>query len=255
MSRIGKLPITIPSGVTVTVKDNVVTVKGKNGEGWHDSEFTLKTTAISKPAPIDDKALISINKPITNVREKAVFKFETKAGAGGIRILYDPTGYSKTVYRDENIIETTEDGNEIWTITALEFAAPGTYEMYAYAMYNGKWQKTQPETSTVKVVDKNSPEAIIYKVELPTEAVKRYEDATIIVETNIQTTKLQLGYSGTTKTLTSANTQVIANEQGTLTWIINKSFTKSGDVDISFMAKSAAGWSPEANYGTITVVK
>ena len=31
MSRIGKLPITIPSGVTVTVKDNVVTVKGKNG--------------------------------------------------------------------------------------------------------------------------------------------------------------------------------------------------------------------------------
>ncbi len=32
MSRIGKLPISIPSGVTVTVKDNVVTVKGKNGE-------------------------------------------------------------------------------------------------------------------------------------------------------------------------------------------------------------------------------
>ena len=32
MSRIGKLPIVIPSGVTVTVKDNVVTVKGKNGE-------------------------------------------------------------------------------------------------------------------------------------------------------------------------------------------------------------------------------
>lgn len=32
MSRIGKLPITIPAGVTVTVKDDVVTVKGKNGE-------------------------------------------------------------------------------------------------------------------------------------------------------------------------------------------------------------------------------
>lgn len=32
MSRIGKLPIAIPSGVTVTIKDNVVTVKGKNGE-------------------------------------------------------------------------------------------------------------------------------------------------------------------------------------------------------------------------------
>ncbi len=32
MSRIGKLPINIPSGVTVTVKDNVVTVKGPKGE-------------------------------------------------------------------------------------------------------------------------------------------------------------------------------------------------------------------------------
>ena len=33
MSRIGKLPISIPAGVTVTVGDaNVVTVKGKNGE-------------------------------------------------------------------------------------------------------------------------------------------------------------------------------------------------------------------------------
>jgi large subunit ribosomal protein L6 len=32
MSRIGKLPISIPAGVTVTVKDNVVTVKGPKGE-------------------------------------------------------------------------------------------------------------------------------------------------------------------------------------------------------------------------------
>ncbi|MBQ4034550.1 MAG: 50S ribosomal protein L6, partial [Paludibacteraceae bacterium] len=32
MSRIGKLPISIPSGVTVSVKDNTVTVKGPKGE-------------------------------------------------------------------------------------------------------------------------------------------------------------------------------------------------------------------------------
>ena len=32
MSRIGKAPINIPAGVTVTIKDNVVTVKGKLGE-------------------------------------------------------------------------------------------------------------------------------------------------------------------------------------------------------------------------------
>lgn len=32
MSRIGKLPINIPAGVNVTLKDNVVTVKGPKGE-------------------------------------------------------------------------------------------------------------------------------------------------------------------------------------------------------------------------------
>ncbi len=32
MSRIGKLPISVPSGVTVSVKDNIVTVKGPKGE-------------------------------------------------------------------------------------------------------------------------------------------------------------------------------------------------------------------------------
>ena len=32
MSRIGKLPVVIPAGVTVTHKDNVVTVKGPKGE-------------------------------------------------------------------------------------------------------------------------------------------------------------------------------------------------------------------------------
>jgi large subunit ribosomal protein L6 len=32
MSRIGKLPVNIPAGVTVTLKDNVVSVKGPKGE-------------------------------------------------------------------------------------------------------------------------------------------------------------------------------------------------------------------------------
>ena len=31
MSRIGKAPISIPQGVTITIKENIVTVKGKLG--------------------------------------------------------------------------------------------------------------------------------------------------------------------------------------------------------------------------------
>ena len=32
MSRIGKVPIHVPAGVTVTIKDHVVTVRGPKGE-------------------------------------------------------------------------------------------------------------------------------------------------------------------------------------------------------------------------------
>lgn len=32
MSRIGNSPVTIPDGVTVSLNDNVITVKGKLGE-------------------------------------------------------------------------------------------------------------------------------------------------------------------------------------------------------------------------------
>ena len=36
MSRIGKSPVTIPEGVTVDIKDNVITIKGKLGELTQD---------------------------------------------------------------------------------------------------------------------------------------------------------------------------------------------------------------------------
>lgn len=45
MSRIGKNPVAIPQGVTVDLKDNVITVKGKLGElsqEFSDSEVAVK---------------------------------------------------------------------------------------------------------------------------------------------------------------------------------------------------------------------
>ena len=32
MSRIGKMPVAVPSGVNVTIKDSLITVKGPKGE-------------------------------------------------------------------------------------------------------------------------------------------------------------------------------------------------------------------------------
>ncbi len=58
MSRIGKNPITIPEGVTVEFKDNVVTVKGKKGELSQEiKEVTLKIEegVITVERPSDSK--------------------------------------------------------------------------------------------------------------------------------------------------------------------------------------------------------
>jgi large subunit ribosomal protein L6 len=43
MSRIGKNPITVPEGVTIEIKDNLITAKGKLGELTQEySEITIK---------------------------------------------------------------------------------------------------------------------------------------------------------------------------------------------------------------------
>ena len=59
MSRIGKLPIHVPAGVTVTIKDSVVTVKGPKGEMTQavnpDINVTLEDGVIHLERPTDDK--------------------------------------------------------------------------------------------------------------------------------------------------------------------------------------------------------
>ena len=64
MSRIGKLPITVPSGVDVAVEDRLVTVKGPKG--------TLSHTVI-EPITIerDDTGAVLVKRPDDERRSKA----------------------------------------------------------------------------------------------------------------------------------------------------------------------------------------
>lgn len=62
MSRIGKNPITIPEGVTVEIKDNVVTAKGKLGE------LTQEITEID--VKIED-GTITLERPSENNNHKS----------------------------------------------------------------------------------------------------------------------------------------------------------------------------------------
>lgn len=59
MSRIGKKPIEIPSGVTVTVNNNTVTVKGPKGELTRsfnpDMEIKVEDNVVTVSRPTDEK--------------------------------------------------------------------------------------------------------------------------------------------------------------------------------------------------------
>lgn len=65
MSRIGKMPITVPAGVTVTIEDNHVTVKGPKGELVRQINKNMKLTmdngVITVERPDDEKESRSLH--------------------------------------------------------------------------------------------------------------------------------------------------------------------------------------------------
>lgn len=88
MSRIGKLPIHIPAGVSVTIKDNVVTVRGPKGELAQninpDIQIDITDGVITLTRPSDEKGHRSlhglyrslINNMIVGVSQGYVKKME-----------------------------------------------------------------------------------------------------------------------------------------------------------------------------------
>ena len=64
MSRIGKKPIAIPAGVTVTVKDSVVTVKGPKGELSQEVDRDIEVKV--------EGAEIIVARPTEQIRHRAM---------------------------------------------------------------------------------------------------------------------------------------------------------------------------------------
>jgi len=64
MSRIGKKPIAIPAGVTVTVKDSVVTVKGPKGELSQEVDRDISVTV--------EASEIIVSRPTEQIRHRAM---------------------------------------------------------------------------------------------------------------------------------------------------------------------------------------
>ena len=68
MSRIGKLPINIPAGVTVQVNNNVVTVKGPKGELTQTVDPSIKVAVEDNEVKfdIDPNSTVDIKQKVTS---------------------------------------------------------------------------------------------------------------------------------------------------------------------------------------------
>jgi len=86
MSRIGKAPITVPSGVTVSVgNDNVVTVKGPKGELKQPIDRDIKVEV--------KDGTVSITRPTDQIRHRALHGLSRALVANLVKGVTD--GYTK----------------------------------------------------------------------------------------------------------------------------------------------------------------
>lgn len=131
MSRIGKLPISIPSGVTVTSKDGIITVKGPKGELSQcvdpTIEVKVENNQIELTRPNDEKetkAKHGLYRALINNMVKGVsegYRKELELVGVGYRaqnqgqVLELSLGYSHNIYvglPDEIKIETKNERNQ-----------------------------------------------------------------------------------------------------------------------------------------------
>ena len=152
MSRIGRLPVTIPSGVQVTVDGREVTVEGPKG--------TLKHTVAD---------------PIDVVREDGVIKVTRPNDEGSVRALH---GLSRTLI--DNMVTGVTQGYS----KTLEIVGVG-YRVQA----KGKDLEFSLGFSHPVVI--TPPEGITFRVEAPTRFVVEGIDKQLVGETAARIRKLR----------------------------------------------------------------
>jgi len=174
MSRIGKLPVAIPAGVTVEIKDgNVVSVKGPKGTLTKQfaSEITIKEEnghiVVTRPNDNKkEKSLHGLTRALINNMVDGVTKgYEKKLEINGVgyraakqgKTLTLTLGYSHPVtMQDPEGLETVLDGTNIIFVRGIDKEAVGQYAAEIRAKrgpepYKGKGIKYAEETIRRKV--------------------------------------------------------------------------------------------------------
>ena len=167
MSRIGRMPIALPAGVTVDIaENNKVTVKGPKGtlERVLPAEMEIKldgtTVTVSRPNDLKKmKSLHGLTRTLINNMVVGVSEgFEKKLEVNGVgyraqkngKVLVLSLGYSHPVeMEDPEGLEVTVEGQNLITVKGIEKEKVGQYA----AEIRGKREPEPYKGKGIKYVD------------------------------------------------------------------------------------------------------
>ena len=146
MSRIGKLPISIPAGVTVTLNDGVVSVKGPKGELSQkvDSSIFVKIEDNHITFDVDE------NSPV-NVKQKQAFHGLYRALVNNM-VIGVSEGYKKTMELVGVGYRVSNQGNLIEF--ALGYTHPIFIQLPKEVKVETKSERNQNPILTIESCDK-----------------------------------------------------------------------------------------------------
>lgn len=146
MSRIGKLPISIPSGVTVTLKDHVVTVKGPKGELSQkvNSSILVKIEDGQVTFEVDEKSPV-------NIKQKQAFHGLYRSLVNNM-VVGVSEGYTKTLELVGVGYRVSNQGNLIEF--SLGYTHPIFVQLPAEVKVEAKSERNQNPVLILETCDK-----------------------------------------------------------------------------------------------------
>lgn len=146
MSRIGKLPINIPAGVTVAQKDNIVTVKGPKGELSQFVDPSIKVNIESSQVVME----IDENSPV-NYKQKQAFHGLYRSLVNNM-VVGVSEGYTKTMELIGVGYRVSNQGNLIEF--ALGYTHPIFIQLPSEVKVETKSERNQNPIITLESCDK-----------------------------------------------------------------------------------------------------
>ena len=152
MSRIGKKPISIPKGVTITVKDSVVTVKGPKGELSQeiDRDITIEITETE----------LTVVRPTEQIRHRAMHGLYRSLVSNMVKGVTD--GFEKKLELVGVGYKAASQGNIL--DLALGYSHNIIFEVPSELKIATAQEKGQNPTITITGIDKQLLGAVAAKI-------------------------------------------------------------------------------------------